>query len=461
MSSLDDKDRDNLAAFLDGELDDAATQELEAKLARDPDARKEVDSLRQAWNMLDYLPKAEASANFTNRTLEKLALVNSADRTVAAKPAQRSSWMPLVGWTLALLLAIGTGLGLGTLAWPSRVEVEEPQLQVLRALGHADDPILIKALDRPDLFGDEGEKPATPDREVVIKNRYLEWLVRLDDAERRTDKVEDVGLRQIKEAADTPARLLAIERIKERKWINSQPKDTRDKLASLKDPERAELIAQLRKEDRLRRQAWAQAAPFVRELDKNPMPTRVGEFPREIQEYYFEYLKPRLPKEEVEKLNKVEGQWPKYLQTLIEVAQAYPCALKGVDGPRGLKELPREVEKRLRNNKKLAPKIAKVSEGKWPEFASQIANYAYRSGVDFPYEYLATHVKSLSPPMQIFIQDKLEKQLSTNELERLRQAEGRWPEYPETIQALAAAHQLSPPWMTLPGPLGRLSAWGN
>ena len=40
----------------------------------DPDARTEVDALKQAWGMLDYLPKSSPSPNFTNRTMERLTL---------------------------------------------------------------------------------------------------------------------------------------------------------------------------------------------------------------------------------------------------------------------------------------------------------------------------------------------------------------------------------------------------
>src|SRR5438105_6476999 len=74
MSALNDDDRANLTAYLDGELDEDAAQALEAKLSQDPDARAEVEQLRQTWTMLDYLPRAAPSSSFTHRTMEKLSL---------------------------------------------------------------------------------------------------------------------------------------------------------------------------------------------------------------------------------------------------------------------------------------------------------------------------------------------------------------------------------------------------
>ena len=69
---------------LDGELDEKTAHELETKLNIDPEARAEVDALRQVYGLLDYLPQAEPSPNFTHRTLERLAVQTTA--------VQRSGW---------------------------------------------------------------------------------------------------------------------------------------------------------------------------------------------------------------------------------------------------------------------------------------------------------------------------------------------------------------------------------
>ena len=61
--------RAELVAYLDGELDDAATQHMEQLLADSPDARHEVDMLSRTFSLLDTLPRASASADFSAKTL--------------------------------------------------------------------------------------------------------------------------------------------------------------------------------------------------------------------------------------------------------------------------------------------------------------------------------------------------------------------------------------------------------
>src|SRR5439155_7859892 len=84
---LNEDEKAELVAYLDGELDEAATQAVEAKIATDPDARAEIDALKQTWGMLDFLPKASPSPNFTNRTMERLTLENV--------PAPAAKTMPM------------------------------------------------------------------------------------------------------------------------------------------------------------------------------------------------------------------------------------------------------------------------------------------------------------------------------------------------------------------------------
>src|SRR5579872_4488652 len=61
-----------LVAYLDGELDANAARKVEARLAADPQARSRATALKKTFELLDYLPKPEASAEFTSRTLDKI-----------------------------------------------------------------------------------------------------------------------------------------------------------------------------------------------------------------------------------------------------------------------------------------------------------------------------------------------------------------------------------------------------
>jgi anti-sigma factor RsiW len=161
---LSDDERADLTAYLDGELDDESTQELEAKLSRDPEARTELDALRQAWGMLDFLPKAAPSADFTHRTMERLSLEKLATgRSTAKLPVapRRFPWLVPLGWAAAALLAAGAGTAVAPLLWRPAPDPDEPLVRHLRVVEklpyyeHVEDLDFLRRLADPDLFGDE------------------------------------------------------------------------------------------------------------------------------------------------------------------------------------------------------------------------------------------------------------------------------------------------------------------
>src|ERR1051325_5882976 len=97
MAYLSDEERATLVAYLDGELDEAAAQAIEARLSSDPHARAEADTLLRTWDLLDYLPRTEASTSFTHRTLERLAVRTSSQPVV--RPGRRvPGWLLVAGW---------------------------------------------------------------------------------------------------------------------------------------------------------------------------------------------------------------------------------------------------------------------------------------------------------------------------------------------------------------------------
>src|ERR1700746_1699736 len=106
MASLSDKERADLVAYLDGEADDQRARAIEAKLTLDPQARAEAVALRKTWELLDYLPRAEPSASFTHRTLERVSGQMPVQSTSGWRwPASAIG----MGWTAAVLLAAGAG----------------------------------------------------------------------------------------------------------------------------------------------------------------------------------------------------------------------------------------------------------------------------------------------------------------------------------------------------------------
>ena len=81
---LSDEDRATLVAYLDGELDEDAVRQVEARISQDPTVRAEVESMKRTWELLDYLPRAEPSPTFTHRTV---SLVTGEHRAAPAGAA--------------------------------------------------------------------------------------------------------------------------------------------------------------------------------------------------------------------------------------------------------------------------------------------------------------------------------------------------------------------------------------
>ncbi len=71
---------EKLVAYLDGELPEVAAREVEQSLSSDPAVRAEIDQLNRAWEMLDLLPRPNASGEFSSRTL---TTIKAADKTNA------------------------------------------------------------------------------------------------------------------------------------------------------------------------------------------------------------------------------------------------------------------------------------------------------------------------------------------------------------------------------------------
>lgn len=158
---FDDREREKLSAFLDGEVDAKTAQEIEAKLSQDPDIRRELESLRQTWKLLDRLPRLEPAPDFTQRTMERLTGTGS-----RRERAPWRVWSLRLTWAAAVLVAAAVGYeGVRFLSRHGQQPAEEQLFKDLRVVDnarpneHVDDIDFLHQLanpNDPDLFGEDG-----------------------------------------------------------------------------------------------------------------------------------------------------------------------------------------------------------------------------------------------------------------------------------------------------------------
>jgi anti-sigma factor RsiW len=168
-----DDDRAELIAYMDGELAGEAQRRVENRLITDSTARTEADSLKRAWDLLDYLPRPEPSIDFTERTLTRVSALQvpaAITRPVSSAIAPPWRRRPAVIWSsfvAAALLTLVAGYALTP--GPRRITPADvdPATDVLMAKEPgvienlplylaAENLDYLLALDQSDLFADDG-----------------------------------------------------------------------------------------------------------------------------------------------------------------------------------------------------------------------------------------------------------------------------------------------------------------
>ena len=145
---------EKLVAYLDGELPEGDARDVESSLANDPAMRAEVEKLNRAWELLDLLPRPNASGEFSSRTLTTLkvsgattALSNeqAAAPTVAldVSKSRRIGNSTISAWSAGLVVVSVLGFVVGRMAarpdndvWLNDLPLIE-RIDVYREIGDA------------------------------------------------------------------------------------------------------------------------------------------------------------------------------------------------------------------------------------------------------------------------------------------------------------------------------------
>jgi len=122
-------ERDNLVAYLDGELNEAEAQAIATKLTHSATARREIEILGKTWELLDHLPRPLAPEDFTERTLNNVRFDSQrGDRlqSVLALGARNTGRVAL--WVAACLLTFFAAFAAARWGWP------DPSTRLVRDL---------------------------------------------------------------------------------------------------------------------------------------------------------------------------------------------------------------------------------------------------------------------------------------------------------------------------------------
>ena len=287
------------------------------------------------------------------------------------------------------------------------------------------------------------EDSETQNRLSEVLERYVAWVDRLPEADRA----------RIDDAAQRTEKLTVVRELRQQEWIEHLPKAEREDLQSMTETMRVKRVAVLREEERKDRQEWvdwANAAKLRTDpASRSKKPTRMAEFPESVQKFVKNLLEPMLNEEERDHLTKAEGQWPRLAKTILELSEKHPVLPPLPVGPIvTFNQLPKEAKEFLAN-KRFQEELRKT-EGKWPQFALT-ATEAMKPQKRLP-SLGASRPAEFDASIQTFLKEKLEPALPANEKTKLHDAEGRWPDYPLGLLALAHKYKLVAPGMSLPGP---------
>lgn len=263
---------------------------------------------------------------------------------------------------------------------------------------------------------------------------------------------------KVNDAAADPDRLRVVQEILERQWQESLPKPDQDKLAKASPDERAKLLEKLRADESERHKLRQHARLMIEEAaDFGPTPFAQPQFRERIMVYVEDSLRPLLIRTEEDRLNRaLEQQMNRRFPVILELSEGRnplpfpgPAPFGSNKAIRSWQDLPVSVTEKFPD---AVPERIRNAEGKWPQFPLAVIAEAKERNVTLNWSLLGPTKQSELPlSVQKFVKDDLSSKLSESEKRQLIDAETKWPDYPRKVKELADKHRLPIPGIALPG----------
>ncbi len=157
-------DPDELIAYLDGEVDAEVRRQIELRLAEDPELMQRMREHQQAWDLLDELPTENASTDFTETTLEMVAVAASREVEVRSRGTaqRRFAWGGMAAASLLIAGLVGYTFASRALQRSDEELLRDlPVIENLDALQQVEDVEFLFALENEGLFVEENNNDAS------------------------------------------------------------------------------------------------------------------------------------------------------------------------------------------------------------------------------------------------------------------------------------------------------------